>query len=137
MLAEERLHNVIRSSQAVVRSGRYAYLKTQTPPTLGNHFLVAQDQDEVTVVTEEANVAQSSFEEDVKWFKLIEVQVSQPFVVQGFIASIARAIAQEKLNILVVSTFSKDYFLIREQSIDIAVTALRNLGFPLAVEGPG
>jgi hypothetical protein len=55
-------------------------------------------------------------------------------VAKGFISCITQAIAERDLNVLVVSTFSKDYFLVREESIGSAVTAFRDLGFPLAIE---
>ncbi len=132
------LNDVIRSSRIVVRRGRYAYLKTKARAQTewANHFLIAQDQDEITVVTEEVNLAQASFEQDVTWFKLIEIRVSQPFAAKGFIACIAQAMADRDLNVLVVSTFSKDYFLVHEESTETAVDALRDLGFPLSLEGP-
>lgn len=128
------LAEVISSSQVLVRSGRYAYLKVPSVPDLENHFLVSRDLDEITVVTEESNFAKTSFEEHTKWFTLIEIQVSQPFVTKGFIASISGAIAERDLNVLVVSTFSKDYLLVREESKQSAVAALRDLGFSVCLE---
>ena len=128
------LNDVIRTSRVVIRRGRYAFLKTRTDPEHADHFLITRDQDEITIVTEEKNLPHTSFEDDVKWFKLIEIRVSQPFVAKGFIACITRAIAEQDLNVLVVSTFSKDYFLVQEESMEKAVTALRNLGFPLTIE---
>lgn len=128
------LDEVIRSSQVIVRQGRYAYLKAEALVELGEHFLVAQDADEVTVVTEEANLGEADFAEAVTWFRLIEVRVSQPFLAQGFIARITKAVADQGLNVLVVSTFSKDYFLVREESAETAIDALRDLGFPVSVK---
>ena len=128
------LTDVIRSSRVIVRSERYAYLKTQTEPASTRHFLITRDKDEITIVTEEANVLQTSFEKEVGWFNLIEVRVSQPFVAKGFISRITQAISERDLNVLVVSTFSKDYFLVREECIDTAISALRELGFPLSRE---
>ena len=46
----------------------------------------------------------------------------------------SQAIAARNLNVLVVSTFSKGYLLIREESIETAVATLRKLGFPLSIE---
>jgi hypothetical protein len=128
------LNEVIRTSSVVVRRGRYAYLKAGSETDLADHFLIARDQDETTVVTEEANLPETSFEEDVKWFKLIEIRVSQPFVAKGFIARVTQAIAERDLNVLVVSTFSKDYFLVREETSETAIAALQDLGFPITIE---
>ena len=125
------LDEVIRSSRAVVRKGRFAYLKAREVGS-GDHFLVARDEDEVTVVTEEANVGDLAYDSDVKWFSLIEIRVSLPFVAKGFLAAVTGAIAGKDLNVLVVSTFSKDYLLVREESLQTAVGALEELGFPVA-----
>ena len=124
------LQEVIKASAVVVHKGRYAYLKTKSKQT-GDHFLVTQDQDEVTVVTEEANVSAVDYEKDVKWFKLIEIKVSLPFVAKGFLAKVTKTIADKGLNVLVVSTFSKDYILVREETYQVAVEALREVGFLL------
>jgi hypothetical protein len=50
----------------------------------------------------------------VKWFKLPEIKVSQPFVAKGFPEKVTGIVAGEGLNILIISTFSKDYALVRE-----------------------
>jgi hypothetical protein len=125
-----KLEDVIKSSQVIVHDGRYAYLKAKGKQP-GDHFLVAQDNDEVTIVTEEGNLEGVKYDSAEKWFKLIEIQVSAPFVATGFLATITGAIAAKNLNLLVVSTFSKDYILVREEEHQIALQALSEAGFPL------
>lgn len=129
---DTQLAGVIRTSTVTVQPGLYAYLQVQTLAESGAHFLVARDRDEVTVVTEERNVARTEHQGEVKWFKLIEIRVSQPFVAKGFIAAITTALAGCGLNVLVVSTYSKDYFLVREEAITSAISALKDLGFPVS-----
>ena len=127
------LEEVIAASRVVVHAGRYAYLKAREPG-LGDHFLVARDSDEVTVVTEERNVASTEHDDAVKWFTLIEIRVSLPFVAKGFLARVTRTMADEDLNVLVVSTYSKDYILVREEGRETAVAALERAGFPVTTE---
>ncbi len=88
----------------------------------------------MTVVTEEANLFKVKYDKDEKWFKLFEIKVSMPFLAKGFLARVTKAIADEGLNVLVVSTFSKDYILVREESYDQGMEALRKVGFPLKEE---
>ena len=57
-----------------------------------------------------------------------------PFYAVGFLAKIAKAIAAKNLNILIVSTFSKDYLLIREEKYKTAVKALKETGFNVVEE---
>ena len=78
------LEEVIRDSLVVVKEGRYAYLKTDIVPA-GSHFLVARDDDEMTVVTEERQIAGIHVEAETKWFKLLEIRVTAPFVATGFL----------------------------------------------------
>jgi hypothetical protein len=127
------LDEVIRSSPVIIHKGRYAYLKGKDKE-LKNHFLLAQDKDEITIVTEEANIKNTKYEKDVKWFKLFEFKVAIPFLSPGFLAKIAQTVADKKLNILIVSTFSKDYALIREEDKTIAMNALRKIGFVVSIE---
>ena len=124
------LSEVVRTSQVVVHQGRYAYLKAlQVGP--GDHFLVARDADEVTVVTEERNVAATEHSESTQWFVLMEIRVSMPFVAKGFLARVTGLMADVDLNVLVVSTYSKDYIMVREEGRDTAIAALRQAGFPV------
>ncbi|OGD67924.1 hypothetical protein A3F08_03510 [Candidatus Berkelbacteria bacterium RIFCSPHIGHO2_12_FULL_36_9] len=127
------LNEVIKASPVLVHRGRYAYLKGQEKE-LKNHFLISQDNDEITIVTEEKNIANTKYEKDVKWFKLFEFKVSIPFLAPGFLAKISKTIADKKMNILLVSTFSKDYALIREEDFKVAVKALEEVGFSIKVE---
>ncbi len=125
------LDEVVRTSQVFVHQGRYAYLKVrQVGP--GDHFLVASDADEITVVTEECNVSSTEYSASTQWFVLIEVQVSMPFVAKGFLARVTGLMADADLNVLVVSTYSKDYIMVREEGRDTATAILRQAGFPVS-----
>jgi hypothetical protein len=125
------LDEVVRTSEVVVHPGRYAYLKTrQAGP--GDHFLVARDADVVTVVTEERNVAATEHSESTHWFVLMEIRVSMPFVAKGFLAKVTATMADVDLNVLVVSTYSKDYIMVKEEGLDTAIAALRQVGFPVS-----
>ena len=124
------LDEVIKTSKVILHKGRYAYLKADEFSS-DNHFLISKDDDEVTVVTEESNVSNVKYSDDVKWFKLVEIKVSSPFLAKGFLARITKAIADKNLNVLVVSTFSKDYILIREETFEDGLKALEEAGFPV------
>tara|TARA_B100001245_G_C22857479_1_gene412244 strand:- start:1024 stop:1422 length:399 start_codon:yes stop_codon:yes gene_type:complete len=124
------LQQVIESSDITVHPGRYAYLKCQTVPP-GNHFMVTQDPDEVTVISKEIDIPDTPHIESTQWWKLLEIRVSMPFTATGFLAKITSTVATKDLNILIVSTYSKDYVLVREDNVAIATQALRDIGFPI------
>ena len=131
-MKNQNLDEVIKSSKVIVHKGRYAYLKAKEIE-INNHFLISKDEDEITVITEEKNVPEVNYEKEVKWFKLIEIKVSIPFLAKGFLAKVTKTIADQDLNVLVVSTFSKDYILVREETYEIAVKALKKVGFPVEI----
>ncbi len=126
----DELEKEIKATRVIMHPGRYAYLKVKKP-TLGDHFLISQDNDEVTIVTKEKNVPKTEHEKAVKWFKLLEFRITKPFSCLGFLASIANAIASKRINLLIVSTFSKDFALIREEDSEAALQALRERGFSI------
>ncbi len=132
-MKEYNLKKIIQTSQIIIHKGKYAYLKTKKKSLL-NHFFVSQDQDEITIVTRESNVNNTPHTEIVKWFKLFEFRVSAPFVTVGFLAKVANTIADKGLNILIISTFSKDYILVRAETYKQASDALKLIGFPIIEE---
>ena len=67
-------------------------------------------------------------------YKLIEFKPAVPFQTVGFLAKIAEVIANQGMNILIVSTFSKDYIMIKEELLEKGIQALKNTGFPIEYE---
>ena len=126
----DELEEEIKATLVIVHPGRYAYLKAKKLIT-EKHFLVSQDKDEITIVTEEKHVSETQHEKAVTWFKLIEFKITKPFLCVGFLAAITKAVASKGLNVMIVSTFSKDYALIREEDSEAALEALREIGFSI------
>ena len=133
-MEESNSHNldqIIRTSAVRIMPGRYAMAKLAPTPILSREcfFCVTTDDDETTVVVEEACLERLSYRDLQKWFLLVELAVSLPFFAVGFLARTTNAISEAGLNVLVISTFSKDYLLLREETISEAMTALKNIGF--------
>lgn len=63
-------------------------------------------------------------------FTLLRVRVSVPFLVEGFLAAIAGALAEVHINVLIWSTFSYDYAFVRSGELQQAIAALKKRGFP-------
>lgn len=124
------LKKIIESSTFGVQDGVYVYAKVSTIPSPNDHFLVTKDSDEITVVTREEKLSSLDLVERNKDnYKLIALNVSVPFYSVGFLAAISEAIANEDMNILIVSTYSKDYILVKENQLIKAINVLLDLGF--------
>lgn len=126
----EDVKKIIESSSFVVHEGKFVYTKVRTAPPIDEHFLVSKDADEITVVTKEENLTRLDvIERNKDDYSLIELKVSVPFYSVGFLAAVSSAIAKEGMNILIVSTYSKDYVMVRVEHTEKAVRTLLDLGF--------
>lgn len=128
------LQEAISKSIATVMKGTYVYVKTDEVYKLDIHFVVSKDKDEVTVITKKENIKELNVLELVGDYKLIEFKPVVPFQTVGFLAKIAEVIANQGMNILIVSTFSKDYIMIKEEFSEKGIKALKDIGFPIEYE---
>lgn len=128
------LKEAIPKSIATVINGTYVYVKTDRVEKNDIHFMVSKDKDEITVVTKKENIKDLNVLELVGNYKLIEFKPAIPFQTVGFLAKIAEVIASQGMNILIVSTFSKDYIMIKEEELEKGLQALKDTGFPIEYE---
>lgn len=126
----KKLEEIIRRSSFEVVEGAFIYAKVSAYPREDDHFMVLKDNDEITVVTKAENLGKLSLiEKNKEIYALIALHVSIPFYSVGFLAAVSRAIADQGVNILVVSTYSRDYVLIKQAELEKARSALKGLGF--------
>lgn len=126
----DEVQKIIRGSRFVIEPEIFVYTKVATYPKEGGHFFVSQDTDEITVVTtidklEELDLIERNKED----YKLLALEVSVPFYSVGFLAVVSNAIAREQMNILLVSTYSKDYLLVKQDDLPKTEQILLSLGF--------
>ena len=123
------LIDILISSTFACLPGSYIYAKAASLPKTDGHFLVAQDADEITVVTRSERVAELDLiEKNRDDYALIALNVAVPFYSVGFLAAISNALAAAGLDILIVSTYSRDYLLVRVDTVEIAAAVLTELG---------
>lgn len=127
---DKEISKIIKESSFEIQSGRFIYCKVAEQPSPENHFMISKDADEITVVTKEENINEIKvIERNKDFYTLISLNVSIPFYSVGFLATVSDAIAKAGMNILIVSTYSKDYILIREDCTNKAKNVLLGLGF--------
>src|SRR3989338_8301108 len=124
------IEKIIKESTFKVEEGKFVYAKVSKAPSIENHFMVSKDDDEITIGTKEENLSELDFKERNKdFYRLIALNVSIPFYSVGFLATVSQAIAKEGMNILIVSTYSKDYILVKDNKVENARLVLLKLGF--------
>ena len=126
----DEIQKIIKKSTFRVEEGRFVYAQVLNAPSVDKHFMVSKDADEVTVVTKEENLPELDIKERNKdFYRLIALNVSIPFYSVGFLATISQAIAEQGMNILIVSTYSKDYIMVKDDKLEKAKSVLMGLGF--------
>lgn len=126
---KKELKKIIQKSFFEVIEGNFIYAKVSAYPQGAGHFMIAQDDDEITVVTWAENLEKLSLiEKNKENYALIALHVSVPFYSVGFLAAVTRAIAAREMDILIVSTYSKDYILVKQAELEKATLALKELG---------
>ncbi len=130
----EDLKKVIETSTFEVVEGDFVYAKVSELPSNPNIFMVSKDKDEITIVAKEEEVGNLEIiERNKETYSLIALNISLPFYAVGFLSAVTNAIASAGMNILVVSTYSKDYILVRKEHLDKSKDILINLGFKMKV----
>lgn len=120
---------IIKQSFFEVQAGVFVYAKVRTVPAPGKHFMVSQDEDEITVVTRGDLSSVDLIERNKEDYALIALHVSVPFYSVGFLSTVSDAFAANDMNILIISTYSKDYILVRADLLDLSLEILMKLGF--------
>lgn len=127
---DKELQKIIRKSIFSIQKGSYIYAKVSSDLNFDNCFMLSRDKDEITAVFREEKIDQFEvIERNKDLYRLIELKVSLPFYAVGFLAAVSGAIAKSGMNDLIVSTYSKDYVLVRDDCIDKARNILLDLGF--------
>jgi len=126
---DNKLERIIKNSTFTLIDGNYVYAKVSKVPTKGKHFMISKDNDEITVVTESKNLKfLDIMERNKDNYSLISLNVSIPFYSVGFLAAISGQIAKNGMNILIISTYSKDYVMVRKEHTKKAMATLKGLG---------
>lgn len=105
-------------SFAVIRSRR------THPEAFANIF----DQNEITVIIDEAKVDEEDVIEIQKGWKLLTFNMVLPFELVGFMATVSKAFAEEEIPIFIVSAYSTDHIFVKEKDLPKAKETLRAFG---------
>jgi len=124
-----KILEMFSKSSFSVSEEKYVYTKVKSVDSISPHFMVSQDKDEITVVTEEKNIAALEvIEKNNNLWRLVSLNLFTPFMA-GTLAALNTACAAKGLNNLVVSTYSKDYLVVKATQVGEIKEVLQSLGF--------
>ena len=127
----DKIAKILHKSTFKVEPGKFMCITVSEVTESGKHFLLARDGDEITVITKAENSSGlkiSNSDQGFSNLRLIAINISNPVSAVGFLAGITQAMAKADINILVVSTYSKDHILIEDSKIEAAKSAFLKLG---------
>ena len=110
-------------------AGVYVYVRAGEVRHPEQHLMVTRDELETTVVTEVEHLRHVEvLERNADRWQLLAIDISNPFYCVGFLARISGVLSGAGIDILAVSTFSRDWILVKEEDGPRAAALLEGIG---------
>jgi len=87
-------------------------------------YFIAKTFDEISIVLPQS-ISIESDEAEPDW-QALEVVGPLDFTLTGILSSISTVLANEKISIFAISTFDTDYVLVKKDTLNAAITALKS-----------
>jgi len=104
----------------------FAVVKAKHVPQ--SFVAVFHDQQEITVVADEQHLDADWMMEIERGWRMLSFRVILPFELVGFLAVVARALADAHISIFALSAYSTDHLLIKNSDLPQAIRCLESLG---------
>jgi len=122
-----KLENYFKKGKVYVWKETFVIIKAKKPSI--NAFANIIDHNETTVIIEQSKYNDEDVIEIEKDWKILTFDMILPFGLVGFLAKISQLLADEKISIFAISTYSTDHLLIREKDLTRAEEKLKDIGF--------
>jgi hypothetical protein len=103
------------------------------PSTINQFYSITRTSEELSVVCTKEN-APVHAKYDYGW-RCFKVKGPLDFSLIGIIVSIATCLAKSGVSIFTISTFDTDYFLVKDEKLEVAIQALTEAGHTVEAEG--
>jgi hypothetical protein len=114
-------------NKIIIAKEKYAIVRASK--TVEGAFANIIDKNETTVIIEQNKLDKKYVLEVESDYRLISFDMTLPFSLTGFIARISGALAKEKIPIFVVSAFTTDHILIKDEFLEKTIQTLNKLGY--------
>lgn len=122
--------NVINGSDFYLEADVFYFVDALHVKTPELHRLICRDDKETTVVTNAAGLPDLTIKSQNKeQWRLLVINCANPFYCVGFLQSISSAMTAAGLDILLVSSFSRDYVFVAAAYVEQAMQILQQIGF--------
>jgi hypothetical protein len=120
------LKNYFKNGKVYVWKETFAIIKSRK--VYSNAFANVIDKNETTVIIEQSKYNNEDVIEIEKDWKILTFDMVLPFGLVGFLAKVSKVLADEKISIFAVSTYSTDHILVKEKDLARAEEKLKELG---------
>lgn len=121
---------VIAQSDFYLQPGLFYVVHASKVNTPELHRLICRDEKEITVITTEAGLTDLDIiDRNKEQWCLFVINCASPFYCVGFLTAISTAMTNAGLDILLMSTFSRDLVFVAQQHSAQAAGLLQQLGF--------
>jgi hypothetical protein len=118
---------VLAESVVEVAAETYAVVTTDTDDVV-DAFATIDDGRETTHVLPEARLDDVVTVDCEPGWRLLTFDVVLPFELVGFLAVVATALAENDVSIFVLSAYSTDHLLVRQEDLETALETLSDRG---------
>jgi uncharacterized protein len=93
----------------------------------GSFFTVTRTGDELSIVCQQDQVP-AGVKVECDW-RCLKLHGPIPFATTGVIAALTRPLAEAKISVSAIATYDTDYLLVKADTLEPAIQALRSQGF--------
>ncbi|MXR50802.1 ACT domain-containing protein [Halovenus sp. WSH3] len=111
-----------------VRVSEATYAVCRTDHSHPAAFATIRDETETTLIIEESEVGSLDAETVETGWKRLTFEMELPFELVGFLATVATELAEADVSVFVVSSYSTDHVLVKQENLDDALSRLEELG---------
>lgn len=116
----------LEAGTVTVAEPTYAVCRTDEPHS--EAFATVQTDSETTVVVDEhSTIAEDAADVEPGW-KRLTFEMDLPFDLVGFLSAVATALAEADVSVFVISAYSTDHVLVKQDDLEIAIESLESLG---------
>ncbi len=120
------LEEYFKKGKVYVWKETFAVLKSKEiyPDAFANVI----DKNEITVVIEKDKYNEDNIIGIEEGWKILTFDMLQTFGLTGFLAKLAKVLAEDRISIFVISAYSTDHILVKEEDLFKAKEKLKELG---------
>jgi len=122
----------LKGLKVIVWKDKFAVAKARR--SVEDAFAVIKDKNEITVIAEQQKINAEDVIEVRGGWKILTFDAVLPFDLIGFLATISRALAEENISILAISSYSTDHILVMEKDLGKAIKKLESLGVRIEMQ---